>query len=366
MGHRLTITTVGMVLLPTIPACTEHFQAPDPWLADSAGLVVQVVIEPDTARLMFIDDAVMLTATALNPAGYPLPGRAALWDTDDTTVALVSSDGVLRAAGPGTATVTATIGDVTGRATLTVDPGLVVRNACTRCHWTRRPGGHFAWGFEWTACLACHETTEAGHEDARNDHQMAAGFALSGAHAAAACGSCHIAGTGSPTVIPAGPADCAPCHRADYEVTHGARGYPTACLMCHSMESWAREAFDHAALAEGYALSAVHQTLSCLACHAADTFQPLWSPAGPGDCYACHADDYAARHAADGYPTRCLLCHGEAAWSGATFDHATASGGYALTGPHQSLACTACHDPATWAPKWTPASRTDCDACHGS
>jgi hypothetical protein len=365
MWHRFTLTFTGLALLGVLPACTTHVGEPDPWLADSAGLVARVVIEPSAASLAFVDDAVGFTATALNPAGHPLPGRVASWRTSDAAVASVSAAGVVRAAGPGTVTLTATIGEATGTATLTVAPGLAVRNACTRCHWTRRPGGHFAWDFAWSACLVCHDTTEAGHDDARRDHQGAAGFVLSGAHLAAPCEGCHVPGSGEPTVTPGGAADCVACHREDYDGTHAADAYPVACLMCHDTEAWGGGRFDHGDAAGGYVLTAIHQALPCLACHESPTFRPRWSPAGPADCYACHADDYAARHAAQGYPTTCLLCHGEATWAGASFNHATASDGYALTGPHASLTCTACHDFETWAPKWSPRSRTDCNACHG-
>jgi uncharacterized protein YjdB len=61
-----------------------------------------------------------LSATAQDRRGATLSGRTVTWTSSDEDVAAVSSAGRVIATGPGRATITARIGDVTGRATVVV------------------------------------------------------------------------------------------------------------------------------------------------------------------------------------------------------------------------------------------------------
>jgi hypothetical protein len=77
---------------------------------------------------------------------------------------------------------------------------------------------------------------------------------------------------------------------------------------------------------------------------------------------ACHTPDYQRAHPGNAFPATCLDCHNQDTWNGATFDHALT--GFPLVGAHQRLACAACHDPGTMAPRWQPANQNDCVTCH--
>jgi uncharacterized protein YjdB len=62
-------------------------------------------------------------ATPKDSAGNPIAGRTATWTTSDSTVAKVSTAGLATAVKVGTATLTASVGGVSGTATVTVTPG---------------------------------------------------------------------------------------------------------------------------------------------------------------------------------------------------------------------------------------------------
>jgi predicted CXXCH cytochrome family protein len=61
----------------------------------------------------------------------------------------------------------------------------------------------------------------------------------------------------------------------------------------------------------------------------------------------------------------CTDCHTvDGPWSNASFDHVTASGGFALIGKHDLIACTKCHDPTAGAALFEAQGDSDCFACH--
>src|SRR5581483_2982258 len=102
---------------------------------------------------------------------------------------------------------------------------------CYACHrndylGTRDPN-HQQAGFA-TQCQQCHSTVS--WSGARSFDHAAAGFPLTGAHAATPCASCHQNGyAGTPT-------DCYSCHRSAYQGTtdpnHVTAGFPTTCQAC--------------------------------------------------------------------------------------------------------------------------------------
>jgi hypothetical protein len=162
---------------------------------------------------------------------------------------------------------------------------------------------------------------------------------------------------------------CMTCHWEDNPTHHLAWGFDSArCSSCHILdgEQHGDLAADHAAAAGGFDLVGAHGTLACVSCHVAGDTTLKYTPASDTDCIACHQSDYDTQHAGSNYPTDCLSCHTTDGWTGASFDHATASEGFTLLGAHADLVCTSCHDPVTFAPLYTPASDTDCIACHQS
>ena len=226
-----------------------------------------------------------------------------------------------------------------------------VGTTCADCHADihRRQFG--------AKCEECH--TVKGWDVARQsvrEHQNR--FPLIGAHAAVDCHTCHKgAAVGQFTGL---NVECVSCHLTDYQQTkvidHPSAGFPTTCEICHAMDSWSGARFDHARYT-GFALTGAHVTLACTACHVGGRYAGT-----PIDCYSCHQQDYAGttnpNHVAAGFPTTCSTCHNTSSWSGASFDH-TRFTGFALTGAHATLACTACHVGGRYA--GTP---TDCYSCH--
>lgn len=95
--------------------------------ADTAAVTV-VAPDPSVARVMVspaidtleVGETSQLTATLLDQDGNVLADRAVAWSSSDRTVATVDGDGLVTAAGPGQAVVTATSEGVSGSATAVV------------------------------------------------------------------------------------------------------------------------------------------------------------------------------------------------------------------------------------------------------
>lgn len=96
-----------------------------PWLglggvsfADFAARRVSVAPARDT--LTAIGDTLELAATVTDQRGVMISGATVVWTTDDSAVATVDSTGAVLARGPGSATISASVRDHTGRALVTV------------------------------------------------------------------------------------------------------------------------------------------------------------------------------------------------------------------------------------------------------
>ena len=223
---------------------------------------------------------------------------------------------------------------------------------CEACHTRGRFVG------TPTTCVACHAQDDV-HQGARGnkceachvasgwnfvdfDHQRDTRFPLTGSHRAATCVACH--GPGERVARP--PTTCVGCH-ADNDVHEGA--YGRDCADCHKTTRWPDVNFDHAR--SGFPLRGAHAALACKTCHV--------KPAGvqrlPLTCNGCHIRDDPHRGALG---TTCATCHGDRSWKPAAgFDHART--GFALTGRHRAVTCTACH-----ADKRFAAKGVTCSACH--
>jgi len=225
--------------------------------------------------------------------------------------------------------------------------------ACATCHLaafqkTTNPN-HAAVGFP-TDCSQCHSTTN--WSGATFNHATT-GFALTGVHATQACSACHAG-----TPLTAANAACSSCHLTNYQKTtnpnHAAVGFPTDCSLCHSTSNWLGATFNHATT--GFALTGVHATLACSACHGST---PL--TAANATCVSCHLKNYNAtanpNHVTLAFPQTCEICHTTSAWQPATFDHSKTV--FPLTGAHTGVACANCHIGGRYA--GTP---TDCYSCH--
>ena len=79
-----------------------------------------VAVTPDTVAMTALGQTAQLTAQVRDQAGRVMEGVPASWSSADTTVAAVDSAGLLTAAGIGTTTITATAGEASGKAVVTV------------------------------------------------------------------------------------------------------------------------------------------------------------------------------------------------------------------------------------------------------
>jgi hypothetical protein len=206
-------------------------------------------------------------------------------------------------------------------------------------------------------CAECH-TVKGWEAQTQQLKQHENRFPLLGAHALLQCVDCH---KGEATGQFAGlSTTCLSCHIGNFQKAsdpdHKALGFTTTCESCHTMDTWFGAKFDHLKFT-GFALTGMHATLECTACHIGGKFKGT-----PADCYSCHVKDYNGttnpNHKQAGLPTDCSLCHTTASWAGASFDHSRFTK-FPLTGAHVTVPCSQCHINGQFA--GTP---TDCASCH--
>ena len=127
-------------------------------------------------------------------------------------------------------------------------------------------------------------------------------------------------------------------------------------VTCHSVDTWFGARFDHLAVT-GYALTGMHATLECSACHTNNRFKGT-----PSNCFGCHQADFTKTN---NPPSR-------AEWPAARLRRLPLNyglaecevrphlyAGYRLTGMHATLQCVQCHANNQYVN--TP---TDCYSCH--
>ena len=184
--------------------------------------------------------------------------------------------------------------------------------ACVSCHRPDYDGttnpNHAAAGYS-TSCQTCHNTTAwAG---AGFDHNQTA-FPLTGAHAGAACASCHGDG-----VYAGKSTACASCHQSNYDGTtdpqHAAAGFPLTCGTCHNTTSWsgARFTSHDASFFPIYSGTHSGRWSNCSTCHTTNTNYANFT------CFSCHPHDDQAtttlKHSAvSGFSydsQACYSCH---------------------------------------------------------
>ena len=90
----------------------------DPTPANLAQVASLTISSPQDT--MFVADTLIMTVTARDSAGNLLSGRAVHWQSSAGGVATVSSQGIVRAVGPGKTTISAAAGDQAAAVTLVV------------------------------------------------------------------------------------------------------------------------------------------------------------------------------------------------------------------------------------------------------
>ena len=203
-----------------------------------------------------------------------------------------------------------------------------------------------------TPCQNCHTYTSWApiRSNPEFNHDQT-GYPLRGLHEKVSCTKCH-----TNLVFKNVSTHCADCHADIHRRQFGAN-----CESCHSVKGWQvslKEISDHQ---NRFPLVGAHALLQCEDCHknaAVGQFAGLSTA-----CYSCHQKDFLTPvidHVAGGFSTNCQTCHTMNTWLNAKFDHLAITG-YALTGAHATLPCTACHANNVY--KGTPAT---CFACHTS
>jgi hypothetical protein len=213
---------------------------------------------------------------------------------------------------------------------------------------TRNPHGPIK-----AACQTCHTNTSWKPIRPFPDfNHNKTSYPLRGMHRKVDCSACH-----TKLVFTDVGMKCADCHADLHRGQFGAR-----CDQCHTVKGWnvtLQAVKEHA---NRFPLLGAHAAVDCAACHqsaAVGQFTSLRT-----DCYSCHAQDYqntkssGLDHLALNFPTTCETCHGVDSWFGASFDHAKVTG-FALTGAHAKLPCTACHLGGRF-----QGTAADCYGCH--
>ena len=187
-----------------------------------------------------------------------------------------------------------------------------------------------------------------------NNHQNR--FPLVGAHAMLMCDQCHKGAAVSQ--FQGLSTQCVSCHVQDLTTAqpdHRALQFPTTCEGCHNMDTWMGARFDHAKYT-GYALTGMHATLDCQACHVNGNFQVTST-----NCVSCHLKDFTGtqnpNHVQAGFSQDCSTCHNTANWTSVTFNHNLTA--FPLTGAHVSVQCAQCHVNNNY-----NLTSADCVSCH--
>ncbi|MYN65424.1 MAG: hypothetical protein F4X11_10400 [Acidobacteria bacterium] len=112
-------TGTALLVLLTVAACGDSTAEPSPTAPDPPR-ATRVTVTPATARLTALGESVRLAAEVLDQNGQTMAGAAVTWSSSATAVATTDENGLVTAAGNGTATITATAGSASGSAAVTV------------------------------------------------------------------------------------------------------------------------------------------------------------------------------------------------------------------------------------------------------
>jgi Cytochrome c7 and related cytochrome c len=223
---------------------------------------------------------------------------------------------------------------------------------------TVSPHGAIRSGVE---CSACHTTEgwRSVREPLGFDHDRQTRFPLTGRHADASCGGCHLKLRFDQPKLTS--RECATCH---LDVHQGRLS--ADCASCHNTQSFREAASIEQHARTRFPLTGAHIQISCESCHRDDR-GGAWT-ALDTECWSCHRENFAAAktpdHEGAGMPHDCTMCHATAAWQTATFEHASVARGFTLDGRHATMECAGCHGGPGGSLKWTPSGVNDCVACH--
>jgi hypothetical protein len=264
--------------------------------------------------------------------------------------------------------------------------------ACTDCHQDAHAGQLAA--VDGGRCDACHGTTgfrPASYDAARH----AAIWPLEGAHAKAACRTCHgpdradlpalpgLATVGSAGALFRVPRTCAECHADPHRSRFGSAD--DDCRRCHDPAAFSPSAVDASAHAKyEFPLQGAHAAVPCFLCHRdleatrpsstligiAARWPALELRVAHGTCTDCHADPHGGQFVGRSGGESCAVCHGLDAFRPASDFVHDRDARFPLQGAHAKVACDKCHvtgprTDGTIGTVFRPLASA-CEACHAT
>lgn len=265
---------------------------------------------------------------------------------------------------------------------------------CDRCHADAHAGQTALAGSAARDCAACHDVAAFQPSTFTLAAHQQTGYPLTGAHARAACESCHATGATATAAtlgrarVPLHPehGDCTSCHGDPHGgrfASGGAHAKAGGCLACHGAEHFSPSRVDaHAHDGFAFALRGAHRAVPCASCHR--ELANRSAAAGRGTlrgavlaslefqddrrrCAECHTSPHGDQFANRRDHGACESCHDEDAFApAAKFDHDRDSA-FKLEGAHAKVPCASCHatvrDHGGSRVAYRPLS-TRCESCH--
>ncbi|MBL8730157.1 MAG: cytochrome c3 family protein [Planctomycetes bacterium] len=224
-------------------------------------------------------------------------------------------------------------------------------------------------------CARCHQATKWAAARPTPAQHAAFGFELRGAHATAACASCHGDHATAARWSGAAPAlaACSACHEHPHTpalmaAATAAQGPAAGCADCHldadrTFADGRMTAAQHAATP--FPLVAPHGDVACDTCHTGTRRSERFPGRMPEHCTACHHDAHAGQFAGEPGFAECTACHVPTRFVPHAFS--TAMHGrtkFPLTGAHDAVACAACHLEVKDGVRTFHGTAGECAACH--
>ncbi len=118
MSKKLTryLSLLGVAAIAVLAGCDDSStNPPDP------AVPAEIELSPEELSLAEVGDTEVLSAVVRDEDGVEIPDAEVEWGSSDESVAVVDEDGVVEAVGEGVAEITATSGEVSAQAEVTVD-----------------------------------------------------------------------------------------------------------------------------------------------------------------------------------------------------------------------------------------------------
>lgn len=216
----------------------------------------------------------------------------------------------------------------------------ILHNRCADCHSDFHEGQFVSVSLK-PDCASCHTVDGFAGSTFTIEQHNAGKFALTGAHLATPCFSCHM--NEDKWFFRNIGERCIDCHDDIHEGSIAEIYYPeNACESCHTTESWTMISFDHSQT--GWKIEGAHQRQACIACHqpeiTADKTRQVIFTGLETECASCHDNIHRNQFEIAGV-TDCIRCHSYEHWKPGLFDHNTAR--FVLEGAHLNVACAECH-----------------------